>query len=219
MLKHGAKEYSVHSNLIQGLYDLAFAYQNGDATQPNFAAGSALRAIVRMMFTYKGAIFWKMQAGMGDTIFTPLYQVLKQRGVKFNFFHRVTNLGLSQDKRAIETIELKRQVKLKVDEYNPLVNIKRLDCWPSEPLYDQIDDEQSQLLQDNNINLESFWTAWQDMGQEETVTLSHNQDFDQVILGISIAAFPHICQELMEVNQNWSDMTTPFPPEDYRIRL
>ena len=98
-------------------------------------------------------------------------------------------------------------MKLKVDEYNPLVNIKRLDCWPSEPLYDQIDDEQSQLLQDNNINLESFWTAWQDMGQEETVTLSHNQDFDQVILGISIAAFPHICQELMEVNQNWSDMT------------
>ena len=207
MLKHGATKYSVHSNLIQGLYDLVFAYENGEATKPNFAAGSALRAIVRMMFTYKGAVFWKMQAGMGDTIFTPLYQVLKQRGVKFNFFHRVTNLGLSHDKRVIETIELKRQVKLKAGEYDPLVNIKRLDCWPSEPIYDQIDDGQSQLLQEHNINLESFWTAWQDMGQEETVTLSHNQDFDHVILGISIAAFPHICPELIEANQKWSDMT------------
>jgi uncharacterized protein with NAD-binding domain and iron-sulfur cluster len=207
MLKHGAKEYSVYSNLIQGLYDLAFAYENGDATKPNFAAGSALRAIIRMMFTYKGAIFWKMQAGMGDTIFAPLYQVLKQRGVKFKFFHRVTNLKLSEDKRAIKTIELKSQVRLKVDEYNPLVNIKGLDCWPSQPLYAEINDEQSQLLQNNNINLESFWTSWQDMKQEESVTLNHIKDFDQVILGISIAAFPHICQELIETNQKWSDMT------------
>ena len=31
---------------------------------------------------------------MGDTIFTPFYQVLKRRGVKFKFFHAVTNLGL-----------------------------------------------------------------------------------------------------------------------------
>lgn len=207
MLKHGAKEYSVHSNLIQGLYDLAFAYENGDTTKPNFAAGSALRAIVRMMFTYKGAIFWKMQAGMGDTIFTPLYQVLKQRGVKFKFFHRVTSLKLSEDKRSIKTIELKSQVRLKVDEYNPLVNIKGLDCWPSKPLYDQIDDEQSQLLQNNNINLESFWTLWQKMGQEESVTLNQSEDFDRVILGISIAAFPYICQELSETNKKWSEMT------------
>lgn len=206
MLKHGAKENSVNSNLIQGLYDLAFAYENGDATKPNFAAGSALRAIVRMMFTYKGAIFWKMQAGMGDTIFTPLYQVLKQRGVKFKFFHRVTNLGLSKDKKSIKTIELKRQVRLKVDEYHPLVNIKNLDCWPSVPLYAQINDAQSELLQKNNINLESFWTAWQDMGQEESVTLNQNEDFDRVILGISIAAFPHICQELIETDRKWSDM-------------
>ncbi len=46
-------------------------------------------------FTYRGAFFWKMQAGMGDTIFTPLYQALKQKGVTFRFFHRVEDLALS----------------------------------------------------------------------------------------------------------------------------
>ena len=34
----------------------------------------AMRGMLRMAFTYKGAIFYKMQAGMGDTVFTPLYQ-------------------------------------------------------------------------------------------------------------------------------------------------
>jgi len=30
-----------------------------------------------------------MQAGMGDTIFGPMYEVMKKRGVKFKFFHQV----------------------------------------------------------------------------------------------------------------------------------
>ena len=34
-----------------------------------------------------------MNAGMGDTIFAPIYEVLKRRGVTFNFFHRVTSLN------------------------------------------------------------------------------------------------------------------------------
>ena len=36
--------------------------------------------MLRVAFDYHGAIMWKMQAGMGDTVFTPFYQLLQQRG-------------------------------------------------------------------------------------------------------------------------------------------
>ena len=37
---------------------------------------------------------------MGDVVFTPFYGVLRARGVKFAFFHRVEELRLSADGRA-----------------------------------------------------------------------------------------------------------------------
>ena len=46
-----------------------------------------------VLFEYKGAIFWKMTAGMGDVVMAPLYQALRKRGVKFEFFHRVDALA------------------------------------------------------------------------------------------------------------------------------
>ncbi|NJP08915.1 MAG: amine oxidase [Leptolyngbyaceae cyanobacterium RU_5_1] len=203
--RHGASDLAVNSHLIQGLYDLAFAYEQGEGTNPskaNFAAGASIRAILRMVFAYQGAIFWKMQAGMGDTVFTPLYQVLKARGVQFKFFHRVANLGLSEDERAIASIALYRQVKLNSADYDPLVSVSGLDCWPSQPRYEQIAADQRQLLIDNQINLESFWTPWKTMGQEEQITLSRaNGDFDKVILGISLGALPGICPELLNASK------------------
>ena len=36
---------------------------------------------------------YKMNAGMGDTIFTPFYEVLKARGVTFKFFQCVQISG------------------------------------------------------------------------------------------------------------------------------
>ena len=67
---------AVDSAFVRGLYDLAFAYEDGDVARPRIAAGQALRGAVRAFFTYRGAFFWKMQAGMGDVVFAPLYEVL-----------------------------------------------------------------------------------------------------------------------------------------------
>src|SRR6202012_1215070 len=79
----------------RGIYDLVFAFEDGDVTRPRLAAGVALRGAMRMFFTYRGSLFWRMSAGMGDVVFAPLYQVLRQRGVQFRFFHRLRNIGLS----------------------------------------------------------------------------------------------------------------------------
>lgn len=79
----------------------------------------------------------------------------------------------------------------------------------SEPLYDQIVDEEAQKLQDQEINLESYWTPWQNV---DKITLTKGNDFDIVLLGISIAALPSICSELLHAknpaHQKWSEMLT-----------
>src|SRR5205823_2556166 len=141
--------------------------------------------------------------GMGDVIFAPLYSVLLARGVKFKFFHRVVNLGLSKDKKSIETVEISRQVNLKYGSYDPIKVIKELPCWPAEPLYDQI--TEGEALKAGNINLESFWTPWEDKGGP--LTLQAGTDFDRVVLGISLGALPFLCSELINARPDtWGAM-------------
>src|SRR5262249_36183939 len=159
--KHGASDFTLQSPLVRGTYDYIFGFRQGDVNRPAVGAGTCVRGLMRLGFTSKGAVFWKMQAGMGDTVFAPLYQVLKDRGVKFRFFHRVLGLGLSPDRKSIAAIRMGRQVTLKQEPYDPLVNIKGLDCWPSAPRYEQIIDGEAEELRARNIDLESHRTTWQ----------------------------------------------------------
>ncbi|MCA9677579.1 MAG: NAD(P)-binding protein [Myxococcales bacterium] len=187
--KHGAHPASVDSAYIRGMYDLGFSLPG------QVGAGTALHGILRMVWTYKGAVFWKMQAGMGDTIFAPLYQVLKKRGVKFRFFHRVDRLTLSEDQRHVETIVVGRQATVTGgdDAYDPLVPVKGLPCWPSEPRYDQL--EQGAALRASGQDLEDWWTTWKDPAPPRT--LQRGVDFDTVVLGCSVGIFPYIAADLM----------------------
>ena len=211
LLKNGAnKQYSVDSAPVRGFYDLVFAYPKGDFSKPNVEAGVAALAMLRIALCYRGGVMWKMQAGMGDVIFSPLYELLKQRGVKFEFFHQLQNITPGYDsngKRCVTEIELQQQVELKNNiEYQPLVDVKSLPCWPSEPLYNQINTAQATLLQQYNINLESFWTDWPSRYQAEFgqplphKTLRFKHDFDQLILGVSVASLEHICPCLLAID-------------------
>jgi uncharacterized protein with NAD-binding domain and iron-sulfur cluster len=92
LLQHGAMKESVESPFVTGLYDLAFCYENGDRKKPALAAGQALRGALRMFFTYRGSPFWRMRSGMGETVFSPLYCVLKARGLKFRFMHELSEV-------------------------------------------------------------------------------------------------------------------------------
>jgi uncharacterized protein with NAD-binding domain and iron-sulfur cluster len=192
---------------LRGLYDFAFAYENGETAKPNFAASPALRTIYRMCFTYKGSIFYKMEAGMGDTIFAPAYELLHKRGVQFEFFRKVKNLKLSSDKRRIEEIEIGVQATIPAPPYSPLQPVASpgyvgdLPCWPEHPLYGQLNEGAE--LQRLKIDLESFWTPWADVG---TITLRAGTDFDVVVFGISIGAIPFVCQELVQALPPWQSM-------------
>ena len=206
--RHGVLEMTIQAPVVRMVYDQVYSYEHGDTNKPKLSAAVALRFIVKMLFEYNGAIMWKMQAGMGDTVFAPIYEVLKRRGVKFKFFHNISHIGLSKDKKSIDNIKINVQATIKNNkEYEPLIEVKRLRCWPSEPLYNQL--EQGEALQKlteedpYNNPLESFWSTWKPVNQ---ITLKKEENFDIVVLGISIAALPYICQELIDASSDWRKM-------------
>lgn len=201
--RHGAHPQSLESACARGIYDYAFGFSRGvaDAGHRAIAAGTSLRGVCRLMFTYKGAYFYKMQGGMGDTVFTPMYKVLRQRGVKFRFFHKVTALQADAADRTISQVRMIRQADLKNEDYEPLVRVKGLDCWPSGPDYAQL--RQGEKLRRKEVDLESSWTDWPGAGE---LTLQRGRDFDQVILGIPIGALTDICGDLASKDLRWRDM-------------
>ena len=198
--KHGASQVSLDSAWLRGAYDLAFSFIGGDPSKPNIAAGVAIRAMFRMTFTYKGAVLWKMQAGMGETVVTPIYEVLRDRGVKFEFFNRVDRLRLSQDGSDIDAIEIGIQAT-PTGSYAPLVERCGMNCWPATPLFDQL--AEGEQLKASGENLESHWTAWPDVGKR---ILARGTDFDSIILGIPIAALPGIVSEIAAKDDKWKNM-------------
>lgn len=201
MERHGAHAETLNGPPVRALYDNIFSYENGDVNKPNVAAGTALLWAIRMVMTYKGHIMYKMQAGMGDTVFTPFYQVLLQRDVKFKFFHCVQNLGVNGDNDAIDSIQIMPQVSLTVDQYDPLVIVKGLPCWPNQPNWDQLED--GEALRQQGINFEQGCAVIPD---QQPILLEKGRDFDLVILGIPIAANRKITRELCDRNPAWQAM-------------
>lgn len=204
---HGAAEESLRCGFVRGIYDLVFAYEDGDLERPRLAAGVALRGSMRMFFTYRGALFWRMTAGMGDVVFSPLYQVCKRRGVRFEFFHRLRDVGVAagQDEGALPHVDrlvFDRQAEVRGGgEYDPIVDVHGWPCWPSKPDYDQLVDGEA-LARDGV----GFETPWEQRVAGERV-LEVGRDFDLVVLGIGVAAIPHTCPQLLDHSPRWRKMS------------
>ncbi len=197
LLRHGADERFIKENpSVRFVYNSAFAFENGDAGRPRLAAGAALKGILRVFMTYKGALAYRMTAGMGDIVFGPLYQVLRARGVRFEFFHRVEELDLGGGDDVapvVERIVVSQQVKLRNGghDYQPLDEVKGLRCWPDRPRYGQIENGAALAhAVAGGLNLEDPKARWQD---EERRLLVRGRDFDRVVLAIPVEALKPIC--------------------------
>lgn len=203
---HGAQDVSVNSAPVKGFYDLVFAYRDGDPNQPEIEAGTMLRGMLKVGLGYRGALMYKMQAGMGDVVFAPLYEVLQRRGVRFHYFHKLCELRPDATNTRVQEIELEQQVGLRGDDYQPLVEVKGLPCWPSRPRYAQIDPQQAALLQQHAINLESHWSDWPERYRQAfghdlpRKVLRHGVDFDQIVFGLSVGSLPHVAKPLLLVS-------------------
>ncbi len=203
---NGASVRALQSPFLRGLFDLSMGYVGGDLEQPSLSAGQGLRGTVRTFFGYRGAFMWRMRAGMGDVVFAPLYSALKRRGVRFAFFHRLTNVALAgaPDEAGRDHVRaLRFDVQAKVaggGDYDPLVEVSGRPCWPSIPNFDQLQD--GARLRAEGWNLESHW----DRRRAGEITLEVGVDFDLVVLGVGVGAIPHVCPEIVGSNPRWRDM-------------
>jgi uncharacterized protein with NAD-binding domain and iron-sulfur cluster len=200
--RHGGhEELCVNSAPVAAMYSQLFAFVDGDPARPDIEAGTALRWMMRMSFAYRGSVFYRMQAGMGDAVFTPLYEVLARRGVRFAFFHRVEEI-LPQD-GALQAVRLSVQAEVPSGAYQPLVPVEGLPCWPSAPDLGQIEARQAALLREHAIDLESWWSPWPRVYREAfghelpQRTLLRGVDFDQVVLGLSVGSLPLVAPALL----------------------
>src|SRR5262249_23011506 len=97
----------------------------------------------------------------------------------------------------IETIDIDLQATPRGGEYQPLITVKELPCWPSRPLYDQL--AEGEELRRAGTDLESAWGA-RPVGK---LRLQRGQDFDLVVLGIAPGAFRTSCRELIDASSMW----------------
>lgn len=209
LARHGASHRALNSSFVRALYNMAFvdpivfgeerpeAVAAGPADKPGLAAGQALRGALRMFFTYRGSLFWKLRAGMGDVVFAPLYEVLKRRGVKFQFFHELEKVELSKpvpgQSRHVARLWFTRHARVRCTggkgalaelaardrEYYPL----DLDgCWPSTP-------DETQIERDGT-----------------KVALNVTEDFDFAVLAIGAGALERPCKELADDAPAWKAM-------------
>lgn len=189
LMLHGAHRALIESPLVTGLY--AGAYSADD----RYGAGTCVHCLLDALLRQKGHAMYKMQAGMGDVIFAPIYEVLSSRGVRFHFFHRVEALHLSADRSRVERIDIDVQARLVGDTYDPrLREIGENWAWPAEPRVEQL--KEGDEVKDHN--LENWWDTYKQASKELVV----GRDFHDVLLGISVGAFPYICRELIDDPRN-----------------
>ncbi len=183
--RHGVDQQTLmRSPVLRGLYDLTFAYRGGDKRRPSLAAGRGLQSLL-LMINYEGSFMWRMRAGMGDIVFSPLYLALRRRGVKFRFFSQVTALRLMPGRPIVSAIELTRRATIAggPGAYDAIERIGEWWCWPAAPYRAQLVDR-----------------------EPEAETLVRGADFDDVVLAIPVGALSKICGELAAADPRFRTM-------------
>lgn len=200
--KHGATDETINSPLTSSTPNITYQYPMGDSIRlPTMAAGAYLHWTM-MTFTYMGEFIQLFEAGSGETLIAPMHEVLVKRGVKFAFFHTITDIRCDKKAKSITEFDVDVQATVKKGalKYNPYVKVKGLDCWPDRPLYDQL--EEGAALKASGADLESFWCDW---APAERKTLKCGEDFDQVIIGISVGGVKHLTGGLKK-SKKWKAM-------------
>jgi uncharacterized protein with NAD-binding domain and iron-sulfur cluster len=177
--RHGARPSTCDSGLVRGMYDLVFAYEDGDPGRPRFAAGQGLELAARFFFDHKGAIFWKMTAGMGDVVIAPLYEALRRRGVRFELSCEVERLELRPDRPDLAAVHLRRAPRRPGD--GQLVRFDGIPCFTEA-------DRASRP------------------STQQRSTLRLGEDVDTVVLAMSIGAIPFVAPDLLATDERWATM-------------
>jgi uncharacterized protein with NAD-binding domain and iron-sulfur cluster len=128
--------------------------------------------------------------------------------VKFQFFHRLERVHLVEpgalapgEKPYVTRLDFDVQARTRDGgAYRPLVDVHGLPCWPAAPDWEQLTGGNRMAAEGRQF--ESFW----DRRKEGITTLEAGKDFDFVVLGVSLGAIPHVCQDLIARDARWRAM-------------
>jgi uncharacterized protein with NAD-binding domain and iron-sulfur cluster len=213
LVLRGADHGSAYrSPIVKALYDTMFQYVEGRTSEPSYGAGTAATFVLRLLGTYKGSAVWKPAGSLGEVLIAPLYQVLRARGVQFEFFHKLTGIELSEDKTAVARLRFARQVAVPPDGYVPTVTRDHATYWPSTPIWKDV--EKGPELRDRGIDLESRWC---DQQTPNELTLEQGEHFADVVLAIPLGAFKPFsrrqgpCDELIRASAKFRALAENIP--------
>jgi uncharacterized protein with NAD-binding domain and iron-sulfur cluster len=205
--RHGATDQILRNGAYQAGYNYAFAFTDGDPNKRDFAAGTALRAYFKLLFASHGSIFYHLNGGMGEIYALPFYDVLKARGVRFHFFHKVTGL-YPDNEGSLQHIDFQIQAKAKNGDYEPVISYRPDEispprrCWPSQPLWDQLESRAD--ASDTALDFESFYGPVPSGSVDKQ--LRAGEDFDLCILAIPVGMLRIIAKPLAAASNEWRDM-------------
>lgn len=207
-LKHGASANLMESPLITYVPNLTFQFPNGDiAVPPEMSAASYLQWALRSAL-YIDQPLHLFAAGTGETLITPLYEVLKERGVKFEFFRELVEVIASKDGSRVEKLIFKKQADVLDDnDYIPLETIKGLRCWQNKPDY-------AQLVRKPGIEDSDFerpGDAHFGEGDDLEFDIDKVGHFEKVILAIPPRAISESAKDLLSKNKSWGNRVPKMP--------
>jgi uncharacterized protein with NAD-binding domain and iron-sulfur cluster len=183
LIENGCRvESAEKSPWIAAAYDSSFQFLGSDRARPAFEAGTAARYAIRGYLLYKHAPGYVVDAGMGEAIVAPMYEVLKERGVRFAFFHRLERMELSADKKRLARLHFVEQARVR-GAYDPLFTHQGLRCWSTEPDWSQL--EGGEALRARGVDFESRWSPPAD---DRPLSLVAGVDFDVAIVALPLGS-------------------------------
>src|SRR5262249_37744858 len=122
--------------------------------------------------------------------------------------HRLHNVKLvdpahlSPDERPYaEALAFDAQAEIKGGgEYQPLIDVRGLPCWPSSPDFRQL--VGGDRMRKQGLQFESHW----DKHKVGTKTRQVGKCFDLVVLAVGAGAVRHVCRDFIERDERWRAM-------------
>lgn len=223
MAAQGADQRTIFSPIFRFMYNGTYAYPRGDNNDNgSISARAAILGSLLVFTANKGAPVYAFNAGCAEVFVAPIYQCLRDRGVKFEFFNKVTDIVPAPSNDFIQSIKIDIQARLKDKQkpYDPLMILtlekegkkKKLACWPWAPDGSQLQfstkpEKQRQIEEEGvthnlgKYNLESSLSNY----KVGTKTLRAGRDFDQIILATPPRTLQYIGQKLWTDDSPWQN--------------
>lgn len=191
---HGISEMTLNSAVVSAAPSICLQFPGGDSTKPPSMSAAAYLTFVLRQVMAGGNAFHFFKAGTGETVFLPWYRKAVELGVKFEFFHKITDVVPDAAGERIERVEFDIQAVGHDGHYEPLCEAKNGQVvWDANTPYDKL--ERGDEMRARGVNLESWWADWEPVGQK---TIELGRDFDYVVMAVPVGAHHYMAPSLVE---------------------